>query len=80
MKLATLAKKAKLVVHVPSGPLVNGFMVYRHVVGGWLDYYLIWLDCSKQIPLRLAPVDLDMWVNVARQTQGAKIDIGGEAC
>lgn len=80
MKLATLAKKAKLVVHVPSGPLVNGFMVYRHVVGGWLDYYLIWLDCPKQIPHYLAPVRFGPWLDVARQIPGAKINVGGEAC
>ena len=80
MKLATLAKKAKLVVYVPGDPSINGFKIYRYVVGGWIDYYLIWSDCPKQIPHYMAPVRFGPWLDFARQILGAQINVEGEAC
>ena len=77
MKLITLAKNAKEIVKVPGGPgSGRGYVVYRYeVVGDLSKYYLVWADKTSDIPQRLAPYDVGLYVNIARKTRGATVDI-----
>ena len=78
MKLITLAKNAKEIIKVPHNPQggPRGYTVYRYErVGDLPQYYMIWADRQEEIPLRLSPIDVELWLNVARKTRGATVDI-----
>ena len=77
MKLITLVKNAKEIIKVPHNPQgPRGYTIYRYErVGDLPQYYMIWADRQEEIPLRLAPVDIELWLNCARKTPGATVDI-----